>query len=515
MSGPKSYSPPPRYSISVFNGKLNQAFQLQTRLKKLLEELENFQINDVELNIHFDCSAQLKTIRNQINTALKNIVFDYKGTFGQGTYNKIDLELAAKITTLTTLITESEKIKNDFVAKNKDYTSFVAYSRFFESSLRSFNNFKSEITNYLKKNILDYSPEMYREAERSIGAIKFELTKENFSFEFHSKQDNEKNRITDHIIEKEESINKIRMQISNSIISLGNSIDIPNKSNIRSANLTLENVKIVHKIQEIINKCDDPNHRYKYQYELKKLIESNTLNDLYFFKEMHDSILDNEKTRKGKAFLNVVISDLNNLSVHSSMINEHQLLIEQCLLLLNNSGIDKGQLDCISRQSELFQVRNNLKLEEDEIKSKERLFLKSQLILLLENQGYEVMDDLQVIDFDKTDDFLLKIKGQENYINVKFREDGSMRYVFQIPENKEDLSTDQVKNKLHEMHVTCNEFHNVLNDLSQMGLKLNVTSEKPIELNSIITVTNQYKEKIKSRPKSAKREEQFKKNYLN
>jgi hypothetical protein len=230
---------------------------------------------------------------------------------------------------------------------------------------------------------------------------------------------------------------------------------------------------------------------------------------------MHDSILDIEKTRKGKAFLNVVISDLNNLSVHSTMKNEHQLLIEQCLLLLNNSGIDKGELDYINRQSELFQVRNNLTLEEDEIKSKERLFLKSQLILLLENQGYVVMDDLQVIDFDKTDDFLLKIKDQENYVNVKFREDGSMRYVFQIPENKEDLSTDQVKNKLHEMHVTCNEFHNILNDLSQMGLRLNVTSEKPIELSSIITVTNQYKEKIKSRPKSIKREEQFKKKYLN
>ena len=125
------------------------------------------------------------------------------------------------------------------------------------------------------------------------------------------------------------------------------------------------------------------------------------------------------------------------------------------------------------------------------------------------------MDDLEVIDFEKTDDFLLKIKGQENYINVKFREDGSMRYVFQIPENKEDLSTDQVKTKLHEMHVTCTEFHSILKDLNKMGLKLDIIGEKPIELDSIISVTTQHKDKIKIRKSSVKQTGQVRKKYFN
>ena len=41
MSGPKDYSPPPRYSIQVFDGKLNEVFQLQSELKQLVEELKN------------------------------------------------------------------------------------------------------------------------------------------------------------------------------------------------------------------------------------------------------------------------------------------------------------------------------------------------------------------------------------------------------------------------------------------------------------------------------------------
>ena len=68
MSGPKSYAPPPRYSMSVFNGKLNEAFQLQTRLKNLLHELEGYRVQDNNLHILFDCKEALGKIRHNINT---------------------------------------------------------------------------------------------------------------------------------------------------------------------------------------------------------------------------------------------------------------------------------------------------------------------------------------------------------------------------------------------------------------------------------------------------------------
>ena len=89
-----------------------------------------------------------------------------------------------------------------------------------------------------------------------------------------------------------------------------------------------------------------------------------------------------------------------------------------------------------------------------------------------------------------------------------------MRYVFQIPENKEDLSTDQKNMKLHEMKITCSEFQSVLKDLAQMGLKIEMRSEKPIELNSIVSVAGKHKGKLKVKSKT-QQQQQLRKKYLN
>jgi len=181
---------------------------------------------------------------------------------------------------------------------------------------------------------------------------------------------------------------------------------------------------------------------------------------------------------------------------------------------MNNSSIKNNELDEVHLKFDQLKKSSNKFFVEDEIKNKEHLFLKSQLILCLENMGYEVMDDLEVIDFEKEEDFFLKIKGQENYLNLKFKEDGSMRYVFQIPENKEDLSTDQRNLKLHEMKVTCSDFQSVLKDLSMMGLKIEMKNEKPIELDSLVSVTGKLKAKIKTKSK-AQQQQQLRKKYLN
>jgi hypothetical protein len=512
MSGPKSYAPPPRYSLSVFNGKLNEAFLLQSRLKNLLHELEGYRFQDNNLNIVFDCKEMLGKIRHNINTSLKEIVFDYTGTFGQATYNKIDQELDSRIIGLAALINECETIKNDFLLKQQDYTSYISYCKFFDSSVQLFGEFKKQVIDYLKKNIADFSPEICKEATDGILSVEPEISKTEFRFGFHSLQELEKNKISGYISEREEEIHKIRSKTSDHILE-GTGKTLPVYD--RSVSISPETGKLIQKIKAIIKNCDDPEQITKYETDLKNLLDSRSSKDIYFFKELHDSVLENEKTRNGKIYLNNALAELNNVPIHPSLKNEFGLLIRQCMMLLNNSSVNNSQVDGVNNQ--IFQIKrqNKFLFEEDEIKSKERLFLKSQLILLLENQGYEVMDDLEVIDFEKTDDFLLKIKGQENYINVKFREDGSMRYVFQIPENKDDLSTDQVKTKLHEMHVTCTEFHSILKDLNKMGLKLDVIGEKPIELDSIISVTNQYKDKIKVRKSSVKQIGQVRKKYFN
>ncbi len=515
MSGPKDYSPPPRYSMQVFDGKLNQVFQLQSRLKMLCSEIEGLHVSDSKLNIQFDCKNELSKIRKQVDRVLKALVFDYKGTFGQDTYNRISNEIDLRISELLKAVNECDLIKADFTQKKTDYNSFLSYLIFYDNSNISFDEFKSQIIHYLKTNIETSSPDIYKEADMKISAVEFTKAKSKFGFGFNSKIDSEKQSVVNYVIEKEDLVNNIRAEISDKVIdkfkATGGKIKLTKQDN----KVSKESNIISEKIKSLIRNCDDTAMRKKYKAEFDKLTESESLKDTYFFKELHDSIFDTEKTRKAKVEINEILSELSTSSFHLSAQTERQNLVKLCLSLLNNSSITKNEFDEIKIKLEQLKNQSNKYFEEDEIKNKEHLFLKSQLILCLENQGYEVMDDLEVIDFEKENDFLLKIKGQENYLNLKFKEDGSMRYVFQIPENKDELSTDQKNMKLHEMKVTCSEFQTVLKDLSKMGLKVNMRSEKPIELDSIVSITKSEKDKLKTRSKTQQQQKQLRKKYLN
>lgn len=514
MSGPKSYFPPPKYSMQVFDGKLNQVFQLQGRLKMLYNEIEGLHVSDSKLSIQFDCKNELGKIRKQIDRVLNALVFDYRGTFGQDAYNRINEEINLRISELLKAVNECELIKANFMQKKADYNSFRSYLIFYDNSNILFDEFKSQIIYYLKSNIEASSPDIFKEADKKISAVEITKAKAKFGFGFNSIIDSEKQSIVNHVIEKEDLVNSIRAEISVKVIDkfqgAGGKIKL-----VKSGYKISEEIKIIsEKIKSLIRNCDDAAMRKRYKLDFDKLTESESLKDIYFFKELHDSIFDTEKTRKAKVEINEILSELSTSSFHPSIQTVWQNLVKLCLSLLSNSSITKNEFDEIKIKLEQMRNQSNKYFEDDEIKNKEHIFLKSQLILCLENMGYEVMDDLEVIDFEKEEDFFLKIKGQENYLNLKFKEDGSMRYVFQIPENKEDLSTDQRNLKLDEMKVTCSDFQSVLKDLSMMGLKIEMKNEKPIELDSLVSVTGKHKAKLKSKSK-AQQKQQLRKKYLN
>lgn len=514
MSGPKSYSPPPRYSMQIFDGKLNQVFHLQSHLKMQYSEIEGLHVSDSKLRIQFDCKNELSKIKMQTERVLKALVFDYKGTFGQDNYNRVNREIDTRISELLKAVNECDLIKANFVEKKTDYNSFLSYLIFYDNSNISFDEFKSQIVHYLKTNIETNAPEIFKEADKKISTVKFTKPISKFNFGFNAKFDSEKKSVVDHVIENEESVNRIRAEISDKVIEKFKTSGPKINLKRRESKVSDEAKTITEKIKSLIRNCDDSAMCKKYKIEWQQLTGSESLKDIYFFKELHDSILKSEKLRKSKVVINEILSALSTSSLHILVKTEREALVKYCLTLMNNSTITKNELDEVQIKLDRIIASSYKFYEEDEIKHKEHLFLKSQLILCLENQGYEVIDDLEVIDFEKEDDFLLKINGQENFLNLKFKEDGSLRYVFQIPENKEDLSTDQKNMKLHEMKVTCSEFQSVLKDLSKMGLKIEMKSEKPIELNSIVSVSDKHKVKLKTKSKT-QQQQQLRKKYLN
>jgi hypothetical protein len=476
----------------------------------LCAEIESAYVADSNLNINFDCKSELNRKRKQIEKALKGLLFDYSGTFGQETYNRVDAEIRARIAELQNLYHECELIKNDFASKKSDYEAYLSYLLFYNNSQISFDDFKSQIRQYLKINLEAKSPEIFLEAVDNIDRIEFEKAKAAFDFGFERKLDAEKLAIINHILEREKAIDTVKDKIGDKIIA-GRRGAASESVKIVSEESNL----IVEKIKSLIRACDHATIKKGYKAELQNLTESESLKDVYFFKELHDSILEAEKTRKAKAEINKLAVELNLQAFHASIQNEKQNIIRLCLSLLELSSVSKNEIDNLRLKIKQAKKQSDARFEEDEVAAKERLFLKSQVVLCLENLGYEVMDDLEVIDFEKENDLLLKIRNQENYLNLKFKDDGSMRYIFQIPENEDDLSTDQKNLKLHEMKVTCGEFQNVLSDLAQMGLNINLQSAKPVELESIVTVPKNQRSKLKTKTERKQETRQLREKYLN
>jgi len=515
MSGPKDYSPPPRYSMKVFDGKLDKVFRLQSHLKNLCCKIESSNIADTSFNIMIDCKDELTKIQKQILNVQQNLVFHYNGKFGQDTYNKINNEIDLRISSLTNMIRECESIMKEFEGKKADYECFQLYNSFYDNTYNTFESFKHQIITYLNTNIKSSSSEMRDEEIKGISEILITRGKVNFAQGFKSRFSVEKQGLIEHVIEKESAVDQIRSEICNKIngkysLSASEQKLIPDPENIP----TPEIMDITNKIKHLIANCEDKTVGIKYKMEYEKLVNIKSLQDIYFYKELHDHILNAEKVRKSKMEISHFLFEINTLKVHSTQKNEKQSLINYCLDHLNNSSIRPNITNDIKKKLEQLKNQSDKLFEEDEIKLKEHIFLKMQIIKCLQNQGYEVMTDLKVIDFEKENDFLIKINKQTNYLNLKFRDDNSIHYVFQIPEKKDELSTDKKNLKLHEMKVTCSEFKTVLSDLAAMGLSINLQSEKPIDLNTIISLTKNQKEKMKSVEKFKQVKQELRKNYL-
>ena len=515
MSGPKDYSPPPRYSMQVFEGRLNQIFQLQSRLKKLSGDIKNLRIDDHELNIRFDCKEEFSRIKIQVDDGLNALVFDYRGTFGQDVYDRISREVDVKIGALNQALSACEAVKINFADKQKDYESYLSYLLFHDTSKRSFEDFRRRILDYLKNNLESKAPEIFIEADKRISNINFDKPKAPFQINFTSKIESEKNAVMTHLIQKENEINRVRAEVSDKVIGkFEKTIDASQIPKVNKAEEPNELNEISEKIESLLRDWEDAVARKEYARTFQKLKESHSLSDIYFFKELHDSILNEINTRKTKNDLASLLGTLNTFEIHSSLQSEKQAIVNSCLNLLKSLSVSNRHVENLQSKFEQLKQASNSVFEEDEIKQREHLFLKSQIILCLENLGYEVMDDLEVIDFEKENDFLLKIRQQENYLNLKFKEDGSLRYVFQIPEKEHELSTDQKNLKLHEMQVTCDEFKSVLTDLSKMGLKINLRSERRIEVDSLVSVTESTRGKIKSKEARKEQKQTLRKKYL-
>tara|TARA_R110002126_G_scaffold277560_1_gene423476 strand:+ start:33811 stop:35355 length:1545 start_codon:yes stop_codon:yes gene_type:complete len=513
MSGPKSFNPPERYSMKTFNGSLNDAFQLQTQIKAQIEKIESLLINDASLDVNLDCQEDLSKIKNDLKALLEPLTFNYEGNFNQQTFDIISAEIIQRITDLHAQKNKLDTIELDFIEKKLDYDQYLSYLKYNEQSEISFNDFKKKISDYYKNAIQEDENEVFENTLLEIDDIKYTKTSDDFSLGFNTIYEAKKAEIVAYTKNKETEINNARTKASNEIINLSDGISLKDEKE----KITKEVKNWQEKITVLIDNCNDATSKISYRDKLESLLESKVLKEEYYFKELFDSILLNEKRSINKKAVFKLLSTLNSEPFHTSLLDKKQVLAQRLSALLNHNNIKDTDVASMKRELKILQKQSKKRVEEEGVLERERLFLKSQVVSTLSIMGYEVIDDLNVIDFEKSNDYLLKVKGQENYMNLMFREDGAMKYNFQMPENKKDLSFDEKKLKLQEMKMSCDDFNVVVNDLNKMGLKLNLNSQKPITEASLMQFTKKTKERLKDKQLSSTNQQQTvtsKKKYL-
>ncbi len=508
MSGPKVVT----YTMKAFSGKLSTLMRLQNQLKNQCKLLQKASIADNNLNISLDYRQQLSILQASIDKATAQMIFNYK-TFEQDTYNIINQMISKRKDEVLDLIKQTDDLISDYEEKIKDYEAYKDYLNYFENSKNSFEKFKEEFSNLVVESLKEVDIKQYESATAKTNETIFNAEKQDFDWGFAKDCQDEKDRVRHHIIEQENVLKSIESDNINIVLNSGISRSV--KSDIFLLNPTIpKKVKILSaKIQQIINDCDDTTIYNTYLDRLNLLKQSNSMTDIFYYQELHDNILKEENSRKFKRRISDSLSLLNEFEPHKTVSAEKIFLQQKAVKMIDSAELSEREWFKFRTRLQSFYANNRKAIEEDELKAREHLFIKAQIIHNLESKGYAVMEDLEVIDFEKENTFYLRIPGQENILNVIFREDGTFRYVFQIPEDKAQLSVEQQKLKLHEMQETCNDFTEVLSELRQMGVDLNIKSDKPVAMSSVITVPEAVAKKLEKQ-KSKIRKGQIKKLYL-
>jgi hypothetical protein len=500
MSGPKCYSIPPRYSADVFDGKLNEIFCLQSKIKSRINELSHLSFVDSKREISFNCQDVIEKNKARISELLKVFSLNITGTFGQETYNSINNQLAGKISQLNAIINELNSQKREFQNKKEDYNAYIHYENYYLQTLSAIESFKSQVIEYLSSYVQGNFPELFQETQNALELIDINISKANFEFDFRHSIHSKKEAIENEFSLCKSKINEIRGNTSEKVLDClkGQGISGVGLSKTKFPKVNKKIQAKIEKIEEFISNVIDPTRQEAYKEKLSKLAKGSLAQDLYYYKELLEDLKESEKTFQIKKDIHDIISELNQIETHHQMAAEKSKIIQGCLNLMEKERITPNEYDDVLVKANLFKEKNEKTIQEESIKEKERQFLKVQLISILQDMNYEVADDLNVIDFEKESDFLLRIPEQENFLNLRFNDDGSFLYNFLIPESKNELSIEQRQRKLQEMESTCHEFKGILKELAGLGLQLDLKKEMAATEQALIQLPKKYHEKIKA-----------------
>lgn len=496
MSGPKTYA-------ARLEAALSEIINLQAQVQIRFAELSRMRMEDKHRAITIDCGDDIRALQERVDQALE--VYSASARLIK-TEQTTMREIKNKKKELEALIGLIGKAGTNFSYKQEDYETYVGYEQSVNAFNKAFNDRKTAAKQVIEKYSPAAQPEMTRQTMDAVDQVRVDEPVPAFELNFRKKKKQLNAQLQDKISKAEDTIAKI---ISNLIPP---SAEKPSLARLKKGSAGLE--KRIQQINNLIADADNPHLAYLYKQRLVKLQNSETFREEYFYIELLEDIRQTEQTIRMKQDIRKILCRLNIAAIHPSFAQTQRELIAAALELIDRTQIRENEFQDFEFQAGQLLKQNEKLVSRELVKEKERQYIKAQIIESLRVRRFEVVEESEVIDFEKESDFLMQIPGQPNYLNIRFNEDGTFLYNFLIPEDKNNLGIGQKQQKLNEMTSTCADFRTMLGELAAAGLNVSLTKEKEVSESALIQIPAKLKSRLDSSDQRKSKKTQLKERTL-
>lgn len=518
MSGPKNIAPPPPlFSGKAFQGSLKEIFGLQANIRTLIGEIKQCIIIDEQNNIQIDLAKNLMSFENDIKELLKSYTIDVNKKYNLEKYETLNADVAQKINELKKFIHNLKTVIGGFNDAENDYNCYIDMVKYVEQVKSGFKNTKIKLLDALKEELRGNNADILNTvvSELSDCGIDYVMPAFNLGFRFNKLKECES---LNKVLEKNEKfLNRINTNALSSWVKripesgLNISALLKESEKIKKAKNLEAKSEIIEDIRKFIDTLDNPSLKSQMRIKLENFIKTDRNKAVFHYQQLLSDMIESRNNMTARMKIDKLIKKIINAKTEKELSDEKKKLLAEANDILNNKSVKDLDFESLNNKFEALLSKNRLITDKNNLIIQENEFMKQQMIKAFIGLGYEVMTDMNVIDFEKESNIVMSVPEQENFINLDFNQNGSINYCFLIPEDKKDLSDDQIKNKIIEMENTCKDLKSFVKWLNDNGVNVNLKSLMKADADALITVPQRVRNIVRKNKRKIHNKESLKK----
>jgi len=494
MSGPKSYS------VHIFDKHLRQIFELNCEIQLLISDLKEKKLTDEVRGIHYENEDFIEKGKKDLEVLMEIFKPSNLEKLNQSQFNQYYNQFSETSQKMQVL-------KNGFLNEIARFDNIqTSYQAYLELELRwkeydgNFEIIKQQFLSHIRQNISETG--IYNELFEKAAKIRFDFVLPPFTEDFSTLADSLKTNIAKAFEQSKQQLNSLisRQFSQNDHLTAKSKVFlVSGKQDHQSVagNNKLHGDELLTKIRELLNEISDPKQARLFISKFADLLNKHEISDTYFFNEFIAEIKEAQSQEAFRANLSQLLNQLKVHKFEKAVLGKSVELETKIQHFLGYDRLKKENCESAELVWKNLLELNKTAFKERLMREEEQKYIKSRMIAGLRDLNYDVMTDMEVIDFEKDDNFLLSVPDQENFINVRFDSEGKMLYNFLIPENRDGLTHEQKEARLAEMDETCTQFKEMLGHLKSEGLNIDLKNEILSTEKALVQLPPKYKTWVK------------------